>query len=525
VTTTETTLPLGDNPPVLLLTNRWNLVEILSSGLILPPTALRKYYRDLMQLANGWVPVLRSPVGQDTVDLVVVEDPANAFPVALEPQAVPAGAAVGPTDEAGRTLAWATDKVLTLASVRTVHFRSQDDREEHELREYDNVVAAVATAISPHLFAASERHAEALQSWLGSLEARSFGSGVNALLDRLAGGILGAVAVPDGGPGLAVAVQTASTLREAVPTGEAVADALAEVLAGESGDKGAEGVLLTAVLGALAHVDAADAWNPVAVLDDVGRRVAGDESVTARIARNLAPIRLVLKNERDFNRFKPGAGLTGAKAFFLVLMRPELDRLISWDVRDTGATPVIRAVAAFLSGFLRGRTLLSRDARPDVLDGALRDMVAACLNGEPSPHQIGTAAVDGATALTVDGSPAVTADVSDPPLGALLRSRAPLDETGSSLALSLATAEGWDDCIRTTIETSGELTVSALGRGRTRISVVGAPTVTGDVDVERLATQTDAESPGSEAAVELRNYLASQQPTGPPTKKSRRRRK
>lgn len=513
-----------DQEKVVLLTNRWNLLDILSSGLVLPPSALRKYYRDLAELAGGWLPVLNSPLDAEVIDLVTVEDPTTAFPVALEFDEPPSGMLSGPPDQSGRVVAWATDRILTLRSFRAIHFRTDDERTEHELREYENVVSTLPVYVSPDMFAGSARHLGDLRPWLQDLPPRAFDRDLSSLLDRIAGGILASVSVPEGDPAFEVAVSAARTLDAEPPNLGVVAHSLGSILARESGETEAEEALILAILRALTETDAVDAWNAPAVLGQVKERLSAGPATSARIERNLEPIRLVLRNERDFTRFKAGAGLTGAKAFFLVLMRPELTRLLAWDPDETGATPVTRAVAAFLAGFLCGRTLMSRTLRPLALDEAIRDNVAARLNGEPSPHHIGNGAERKTRALEVDGTPALNAPA--PPLrGDLIRSRCPLDETASSLAIALAVSAGWDDCVLTTIETTGEFRISPQAKGRVRISVQGRPLVIHDVDAERLATRVDSEGPSSAEAASLRDYLTSQEASGKRAKGPRGRRR
>src|SRR4051794_13767811 len=70
-------------PGPLIPTNRFNLLEILSSRVVSPRAAYVKYYADLLELADGRVPVVRGPFGDDVVAAVSSES-AAAYPVALE---------------------------------------------------------------------------------------------------------------------------------------------------------------------------------------------------------------------------------------------------------------------------------------------------------------------------------------------------------------------------------------------------------------------------------------------------------
>src|SRR5687768_1165974 len=69
--------------PLLVPTNRFNLLEILASRVIAPRAAYDKYYTDLLELAPGRIPVIAGPVGARTIELVTREGDAT-FPVLLE---------------------------------------------------------------------------------------------------------------------------------------------------------------------------------------------------------------------------------------------------------------------------------------------------------------------------------------------------------------------------------------------------------------------------------------------------------
>src|SRR4051794_33869898 len=68
--------------PLLFVTNRYNLLEFLSAGYLLPVYGIPKYYADLLALCPGRLPLVRGGVSASVSAEVSKEDP-TAFPVAL----------------------------------------------------------------------------------------------------------------------------------------------------------------------------------------------------------------------------------------------------------------------------------------------------------------------------------------------------------------------------------------------------------------------------------------------------------
>ena len=68
----------------VFLTNRQNLLQVLSSGLVAPAFAYEKYYEDLLRFAPAHVPLVSTPLGQELTDLVSPKDSPAQFPVAIE---------------------------------------------------------------------------------------------------------------------------------------------------------------------------------------------------------------------------------------------------------------------------------------------------------------------------------------------------------------------------------------------------------------------------------------------------------
>src|SRR5690349_11007385 len=65
-----------------VLTNRMNLNGMLSSRVIGPRQSFGKYYQDLLQLTDGYIPFLSSPPAEDCIDYVSAKAPTG--PALLE---------------------------------------------------------------------------------------------------------------------------------------------------------------------------------------------------------------------------------------------------------------------------------------------------------------------------------------------------------------------------------------------------------------------------------------------------------
>ncbi len=75
----QATIPLG--PRWLLPTNHYNLMYWLATGLLLPESAMDKYYADCLRAVPGWLPMFRNNVAQSALDLATSE---RGAPVLLE---------------------------------------------------------------------------------------------------------------------------------------------------------------------------------------------------------------------------------------------------------------------------------------------------------------------------------------------------------------------------------------------------------------------------------------------------------
>lgn len=67
------TVLLPPGPRWLLPTNHYNLMYWLAAGLVLPESAMSKYYADCLRTARGWLPLFRDTVAKAALDAATAE--------------------------------------------------------------------------------------------------------------------------------------------------------------------------------------------------------------------------------------------------------------------------------------------------------------------------------------------------------------------------------------------------------------------------------------------------------------------
>jgi hypothetical protein len=376
-------------PVFFFVTNRYNLLEFLSSGYVLPAVGIPKYYADLLAYAPGRVPLVRGPVGESIAAEVSREDP-MAFPVALELAPSVASLISAPhlrrdgSSSSGKpddeVVALAPAGLLTLSAVVRIHFRTQDELEEHRAREYENVrTENVELEASPRLFSGEAIGADRLKEFLEALEpvdavTADFLDG----LDRLNGAR--AMLVAAAAPRVDTLRAVAALLAGKAPNGDEVPSWVHSAVLDQPPQTTTAGRrLFAAATEILRQEDRAAAWRPLEVLGRIEDSLSStkmSKKDEGEISRNLRPIGAILRNERDFKPFGPDSGLASAKALLLALLRPDPVRLLGWDRRETGADDSVLLGAAVLVGLLRGHKKLPLDKRSVGLDRLLAELAA-----------------------------------------------------------------------------------------------------------------------------------------------------
>ncbi len=521
----------ADGDPFLLVTNRYNLLEFLSAGYLMPYQGFSKYYADLLAIAPGRLPLMRRPVDPSVVDAVMAED-ATAFPVALELRQdldasgnVPALDSDGSVTDAGLAdpvSVLAPDGVIPLAWVRTVHFRTQQELDEHLAREYENIRAdAVSYSVTPQLFGATGIDLVALTSFLTALPPSPLTAGDLEDLDRLAGARGAILAAAPAIPGALRAV-TALIADDPPGTEEFPRWLSAALLSNGKPDTSADGHLFATAVEVLRQEDRSAAWRPLAVLDRIEQALSTRKlakKAATEIEKNLRPIRSILRNERDFKAFDAASGLSAAKALLLVFLRPDAERVVSWDRSETGATTVEYAGAAALAGFLRGHKRASLELRTVGADQFLAHKAAVAFSrvaADPLvPAEIGAAdvveeaGISGALTLRVRwGGQLMLEKVCQPPSAAERLAAADLSSgKGRRAAIKVCRHLGWNDCARTVITAERFAVAHDAQTKSMRVVVEGLPELAVEVDEARFRERLSTDLMPAELAAEVVSML------------------
>ena len=498
-------------PNVVFLTNRFNLLQILSSGLVGPRAAYDKYYDDLLNLAHGRVPLLAGPVDYDLLRIVLGGNEMS-FPVALELDLTrvsrvklaalkqSGGATTAPLGAAG-VAAWAPPVVLPLAVFRRAVFRSASDLREHLARPYENVrFDAIATTVDPEVFSEKTDAGSRIVEWLKNLPAVTQSRAEFVNMDRVAGAkSVAAMTLPEA----PAAAETVARLFGWRPDREPSSGAtvapwiLAKTLTSANVAAGADldERLFAAIVSVLRSTDRLSVWRPVDVLAAIEARMRLkklSKKDDAELMKNVESIRGILRNEREFKSFTRGVGLPTAKALLMVLLRPEPDRLAKWPSAETGADDETRLTAGVFCGLLNGRERLPLAFRNAELDHVLAWEQAVGLATEGGgvlladrvPTVQLVMAANGESGSLLCGDEVLVKWKSGPATFGTVLSSLDLDDAfDRQTAVDVSRIARWSRCVRTTISSDDtRVTIdSAKGRGLS-LTVSGWPTISCDLD-------------------------------------------
>jgi hypothetical protein len=344
-------------PDAWILTNRFNLIEMLSSRLIAPAESYRQYYTDLLAETPHGVPVFAAPPGPALRDKVVT-DGENNFAVLLQLREDTADVVTGG---------------LPLTRVVAVHFPDDHTLRDHESRPLGNVLPPPPLKSSPELFgeAGSDQLPPAPPD---PLPTRDW-----ATIDRARGAVAGITAAARA-QGI-----TPDSVEKFLDAHSTVVDALTSELppAGAAPDDPDEQLAL-AILAALSRSDPATDWSPRRLV----KALLSEHAERPDVARNLDAVRQIVSGERDFTPFRgtDSGGLVSAKALLLVLLRPRLDSLLEWTREDTNADDASLLLSGALAGWLTGVTRLPAGLRDVSVDDATAEWACAG-TGRPIPRQ------------------------------------------------------------------------------------------------------------------------------------------
>ena len=154
---------IEENDGYYFLTNRRNILSIMSSGLLGPSDIFAKYKNDILTRVGGYFPLFSKGFSVDLIS-ATTDDPDTNFPVIIEldKNKLPDSCAHGLSDtgqfisdvqlhdKVGLRL---FDIVLNTDMIKEIHFNSQENLEDFLSRMFDNVpVDTFSCTVSPKLF-------------------------------------------------------------------------------------------------------------------------------------------------------------------------------------------------------------------------------------------------------------------------------------------------------------------------------------------------------------------------------------
>jgi hypothetical protein len=503
-----------NTPLVGILTNRWNLVDLLSRRLLLPREALRRGFPDLFDRTPGSIPVVETPLSGELVDTVTYgdgRDQGQCFPVFVQLAARPHGGAVA----------------LPVSAIERLHFRSEADLENFTYLSFSNLPSSEIVAVSPGLFDG------------GSASLLDVGPGGEAdtelvrlldTLDRQSGAALACAAVSplsgDATRDVAALLDRSRSLVLAPWLG------LVETTSASSSGT-ADVQLATAIHSSICEVIASgasldDADGFVASLSSM---LAGAGQMTDELDKLFSSTLDFVNGEADLPDFKfavRAAHKEVVRGLLMFLLRKDVEHLIPWAFSRMHATEPSLLTAAYYSGFRRRRTAMDLELRPEVLDTYLAAIEGATIDPEfnqPGPIDVELVDIDGRPGSVLRSGAEELLRIPGPmtPLAELVTGARSAEAPAHSAILELVRSLGWMDLLTSVVSNPPTYTVDPAAA---TLTFQGEITVEVHVDTARLAERLAVEPPEESDLTQLVRQAATEsKKTGakPGTRRSERR--
>jgi hypothetical protein len=373
----------------LFPTNRYNLLEILSFGIVAPRAAYDKYYHDLLEATPGRVPLFAAPIC-DEISAICTSEGTATFPVIVELRStaphldkvpsIDGSGNPGKTVVGENAVAWAPDLPFALNDRCIIHFRTSDDLEEHQTQEYENVRNDDWTyLVSPQLFGGAS--GTKILDWLSRLGAVDVPSAEDYKVEDKLGG---AIALLLGGRQHETSENIGRHLLNAAGPGrDHVPGYLSYLIHNERRNVDRESRLFYAVISTLRGLEP-KTFAPTAFLtalpesEELQHLRRADREF---VSRGLDRVRKVVANELEFVSFPSNPGSAIMRALMLFALRSDPKRLTGWDPAETNATGMPFAMALLFAGYLSGRKRMAHWYRPKAVDRQIAALTVRRLTG------------------------------------------------------------------------------------------------------------------------------------------------
>lgn len=358
-------------------TNRRNLLNIISSGILGPKEVYAKYRSDILEVSKGYIPLFKDGISEDIIDLTTVNKDVN-YPVLIEVDAnkIVLKALNGEIDESNEGYLdsfFMCESVLGFNAMDAIHFLSDEALQDFQSKGFENVpMDNYVFKVSPELF---ENDIEFKSSFFEKLN--NLYTDDNKLIRKslIADKVVSSIAL------LAKMMKRSDDvilLRaliefDTIPKGttvpyeyEILTDLIHSSVMGTeySLKEETENMkLMELLLDILTETDPSEGWNPINVLDSLYERyIDSSGDVNEGIQKWYSYCKAVVRNEKeidpktftdDHDRIKRG--------IFLFILRPEYQDVVDSEKSYLNPGYIVRTIALFLAGLRVGYERLSND--------------------------------------------------------------------------------------------------------------------------------------------------------------------
>lgn len=396
-----------------VLTNRANVLSMLSCGLLRPLDGYEKYYRDILELCPGRLTVWCGPVPVNVPSLV--SDPEDRlFPVILELdgtmirgnsiRAIDRNLQPCETDlpaDAARIMCILPGCVIPVCAVKAIHFQAEQESEDFKARTFDNIdFGKIPSRITPMLFKGPEVVPENFLSIMKNIPAGPLtDSRLFRRVDAAGGAIVMlAAALPEEESWVhllrsVIGGTSEQDVLRGVSGTPGLLSGLVPVILGESDETGSSSPAEYSLIGEALKILAGKSPKEGIVPDEFIRQVSRvgldkrPSKENRRDIENWQKVSLaVAKNEREAPPLTDQEKI-GMRALLLFALRPETGRILQSRSSGLKVGEKVIAVAATLAGSFSGYARLG-GGTPEkrALGDYLSALMAEWCNraGEPS---------------------------------------------------------------------------------------------------------------------------------------------
>ncbi|MCZ7558541.1 MAG: FWWh domain-containing protein [Bacteroidia bacterium] len=369
---------------LFFVTNRMNLIQVLSTGLIRPREAYGKYYPDLLELFPGSVPLFHGGFPKSLLQMVSDRE-RGIFPVLIEIDSTQLSAAgkrmqignnlcifEGNTQVSGDILVEIVEAPIPIAAVVQLWFVKQDDLEDFEARDFPNVLASPQTGVSETLLLDSGPDPDQFRDCLSTITHSPASAEHFRHLDAAMGAAaLLSIQLPPVYSWIEDFTAAVSFLRPIKPkpshTPAWLASSIKHIMLPDRGMLEVSSVderLMLAAIHVLRSLHPQEGWLEEKIADAIALQAASDAepALTAEINKWREHVIAVARAEKSAPTLDD-SGSVVRRGLMLLLLRCDPERILRACDTPLNPGPQVAAIAGMLSGLFHGYSRLDRSIK------------------------------------------------------------------------------------------------------------------------------------------------------------------